>query len=177
MLTRNQVSLRRRINAKVGWLDQISWLQSRIFLNSMFQTSAYFIRFARRRPQGRQSLDKGQSLRNKRGIPFHFKEPKKTGGSLGGSFFKEINFCCERFTKSGTNRIRTRLISEGRSSQKSWLFQCMAVRLLTEVNASDLLTFVKICKHLAGDEGFEPSQTDPESVVLPLDESPGQRKL
>ena len=31
---------------------------------------------------------------------------------------------------------------------------------------------LNFCKHLAGEEGFEPSQTDPESVVLPLDDSP-----
>jgi hypothetical protein len=30
------------------------------------------------------------------------------------------------------------------------------------------------CKHLAGEEGFEPSLADPESAVLPLDDSPAQ---
>src|SRR3989304_6659850 len=30
---------------------------------------------------------------------------------------------------------------------------------------------------LAGEEGFEPSHTDPESVVLPLDDSPARQKL
>ncbi len=29
--------------------------------------------------------------------------------------------------------------------------------------------------HLAGEEGFEPSLTDPESAVLPLDDSPAQQ--
>lgn len=45
------------------------------------------------------------------------------------------------------------------------------------ISAIFLLTSAVFCDHLAGDEGFEPSQTDPESVVLPLDESPEQRKL
>ena len=30
---------------------------------------------------------------------------------------------------------------------------------------------------LAGEEGFEPSLTDPESAVLPLDDSPAQMRL
>ena len=36
-------------------------------------------------------------------------------------------------------------------------------------------TFANFCKHLAGEEGFEPSPADPESAVLPLDDSPAQK--
>ena len=39
---------------------------------------------------------------------------------------------------------------------------------------SVLLPILASQKKVAGEEGFEPSLTDPESAVLPLDDSPAQ---
>ena len=45
-----------------------------------------------------------------------------------------------------------------------------------EVGSFLQITVRNVCR-MAGEEGFEPSLTDPESAVLPLDDSPALRKL
>jgi hypothetical protein len=43
--------------------------------------------------------------------------------------------------------------------------------------ASSAETEFRTISEMAGEEGFEPSLTDPESAVLPLDDSPATLKL
>ena len=49
--------------------------------------------------------------------------------------------------------------------------------LVKTVSIVSLLNRVGNALKVAGEEGFEPSLTDPESAVLPLDDSPEHLKL
>ena len=74
---------------------------------------------------------------------------------------------------SGQRRLKPELVCE-LSSQEMGVFKAISSlrgrcpRPLDECAA---------CNYLAGEEGFDPSHTDSESAVLPLDDSPALAEL